>query len=166
MEINDEHWQDCQPYLVYLANNFMLWHLRRVRERFAGDIESAIILGEIAHFNVQNFFLQYPQPCTAFKQVLFEAKISPFYDKSPELGCFVKKCNALSISDATGIPRETVRRKIKWLEQQGWIVRDSQGYLSVSTTTSDAFKQFNLEMLQEFLSTAEQLNEILRQNTI
>ncbi|MCT8328959.1 helix-turn-helix domain-containing protein [Albidovulum sediminis] len=35
--------------------------------------------------------------------------------------------NALSISHCTGIPRESVRRRIRALEEKGWIERDSDG---------------------------------------
>jgi DNA-binding IclR family transcriptional regulator len=36
--------------------------------------------------------------------------------------------NTQSISDFSGIPRETVRRKIKELIDRGWIERDESGY--------------------------------------
>ena len=35
--------------------------------------------------------------------------------------------NALSIAQFTGIPRENVRRRIRKLEANGWIARDSDG---------------------------------------
>ncbi len=35
--------------------------------------------------------------------------------------------NTQSIAMVTGIPRETVRRKILWLERKGWMTRDAQG---------------------------------------
>ena len=44
--------------------------------------------------------------------------------------------NIQSLADYTGIPRETVRRKVSVLEQKGWIARDSNGRLSVSRTAS------------------------------
>lgn len=36
----------------------------------------------------------------------------------------IRVTNTLSISQATGIPRETVRRKLEAMEARGWIVRD------------------------------------------
>jgi hypothetical protein len=35
--------------------------------------------------------------------------------------------NTLSIAQATGIPRETVRRKLDTMEAKGWITRDGAG---------------------------------------
>ncbi len=40
--------------------------------------------------------------------------------------------NVQSIADASGIPRETVRRKVQQLEADGWIERQGSGYLVVS----------------------------------
>jgi DNA-binding IclR family transcriptional regulator len=37
--------------------------------------------------------------------------------------------NALSIAEYTGIPRETVRRKVNELIQKGWVTRDDNGDL-------------------------------------
>lgn len=40
--------------------------------------------------------------------------------------------NVQSIAETSGIPRETVRRKVRALEKAGWIERQDGGYLVVS----------------------------------
>jgi predicted transcriptional regulator len=40
--------------------------------------------------------------------------------------------NIQSVSDFSGIPRETVRRKVRILQDKGWVIRDSDGRLSVT----------------------------------
>lgn len=40
--------------------------------------------------------------------------------------------NALSIAEVTGIPRETVRRKIGALKARGWLMLDTTGQLRVT----------------------------------
>ncbi|MCF8014711.1 MAG: helix-turn-helix domain-containing protein [Chromatiaceae bacterium] len=40
--------------------------------------------------------------------------------------------NLQSIADYSGIPRETVRRKVNDLERLGWIIRRDKGYLIAS----------------------------------
>ncbi len=40
--------------------------------------------------------------------------------------------NIQSISEFTGIPRETVRRKLVILEQKGWVSRNTQGHIAVT----------------------------------
>jgi biotin operon repressor len=44
--------------------------------------------------------------------------------------------NLQSIADCSGIPRETVRRKIRDLEALGWIVRRENGYLIASAAAA------------------------------
>jgi hypothetical protein len=39
--------------------------------------------------------------------------------------------NAQSIADYSGIPRETVRRKVRDLERSGWVERTDNGLLTV-----------------------------------
>jgi hypothetical protein len=48
--------------------------------------------------------------------------------------------NVQSISDCTGIPRETVRRKIAQLIEKGWVERDDTGLLFVLPKASQDLK--------------------------
>ena len=49
------------------------------------------------------------------------------------MGAFSRRCaNAFSIARATGIPRETVRRRLLMLESKGWLERDSRDGLVMS----------------------------------
>jgi hypothetical protein len=41
--------------------------------------------------------------------------------------------NPQSISDFSGIPRETVRRKLKALFEKGWVARDERGVIIATT---------------------------------
>lgn len=41
--------------------------------------------------------------------------------------------NVQSISDFSGIPRETVRRKLRILLAKGWVERDGQGFVRATT---------------------------------
>lgn len=45
--------------------------------------------------------------------------------------------NVQSIADSSGIPRETVRRKVKALEEAGLVERRDRGHLVVSATARD-----------------------------
>jgi predicted transcriptional regulator of viral defense system len=40
--------------------------------------------------------------------------------------------NIQSVSEYSGIPRETVRRKVGVLQDKGWIIRNADGRLSVT----------------------------------
>ena len=74
----------------------------------------------------------------------------------------LRPCNAFSISSSTGIPRETVRRKVARLAELGWIVRDSRGGLTITAkAAAECLQPFDRENLADFLNTAERLRTLL-----
>lgn len=139
-------------YLAFLINDFILTHLRRTHTQFDGDIESALILGEIAHYNVRHVIMK-----SRYRMVPIEVT-----KETQSLNSGISGCNALSISAATVIARETVRRKIKLLEEPGWVTRDATGELIVILTASHDFADFNQETIRLFLPIFQELNTLLR----
>ncbi len=76
----------------------------------------------------------------------------------------LRPCNAYSIAAATGLPRETVRRKIARLTELGWINRRRNGHLYVS---SDALAKFGEVLfsreLPELLAIADRARRLMKQ---
>jgi hypothetical protein len=137
--------------LSMLINDFLLRYLNSLYDEFNGDIVLAIILGELAHQNISSAF-QHGQI------------ISPFIDKSLNLESIrndMMPCNPFSISEATGIPRETVRRKFAELLKHGWIERVlPRGYL-ITTLAAEHFKfGFNFQLLEGIRRLYEQMHEL------
>jgi hypothetical protein len=48
--------------------------------------------------------------------------------------------NLQSIADYSGIPRETVRRKLELLIARGWVMRGSHGYVTATDEANHALK--------------------------
>jgi hypothetical protein len=94
-----------------------------LRTQFGADIDKAIILGVIG----QRMMRGPTTPNLNYHEVLRGAV--PEYR-----GRFT---NIESIAAASGIPRETVRRKIAELEAIGWINRGDRGELLVTTAASE-----------------------------
>ena len=88
--------------IATLMGWFFLRYLGRVYEKFEGDFVLAIVLGEIAHHNICHFYSKGKPRDPA--KVTGLTSFQPWDDLEP--------CNAFSLSAATGIPRETKRRKI------------------------------------------------------
>nr|WP_249115675.1 hypothetical protein [Azoarcus sp. L1K30] len=117
-------------------------HLRRWFEEFDRDILLPILLGEIA---LHNITLRSGNGSNADGD-----------------DCDLKPCNAYSISAATGLPRETVRRKIVRLVELGWVSRRSNGHLYVSSVAVKHFGQLlSSRELADLLDTAERARRIL-----
>lgn len=162
----DLHMQPEQTrQLFLLINEFILWHLNRVRARFDGDLDCALILGEIAHHNVQKISSRHRAPNAMMNEALLQTQTVKSYSEVPDIGELIKHCNAFSISASTGIPRETVRRKIQWLQEQGWIEKNAKGQLSITPLPAEVFKEFNQEMLTEFFDIYERIQAVLSQDS-
>jgi predicted transcriptional regulator len=158
MPLNPELDEQRMRHLSFLVNDFIIWHLSRVRHGFDGDLDCALILGEIAHYNVRKNF----QKIFSLDQEPISGQEQAVNDSSSER-VLLKRTNTLSISAATGIPWETVRRKIQWLEQRGWISKDDKGKLIVTVAPEEEFSQFNYETLERFVATADKLRKIMEQ---
>lgn len=134
-------------FITVIMNEFLVSYLLRVYQAFGGDIIQAIVLGAIAHHNVAHLSRQQAFDGIQIKNIIKklgeEAVLAP--------------CNAFSVSQSTGIPRETVRRKITSLVAKNWIKRDTKGQVFITDLPAIEFQQFNFELVNEFLDTARQI---------
>lgn len=63
---------------------------------------------------------------------------------------------------ATGIPRETVRRKIDQLVKREWLDRGADGSVRIRPEVGQHFRpDFNARLLLELLEVSDQLKKIL-----
>jgi hypothetical protein len=132
-------------------------HLKRWFEEFDRDILLPILLGEIALHNIgvfENGKNRGEPDRSGDDAALGLAAIND--------ECELKPCNAYSIAAATGLPRETVRRKIVRLVELGWITRRDNGHLFI---TPRALKHFGSMLsareLNELLDTADRARRLL-----
>lgn len=138
--------------LSYLIGRFVTDHLVRANQLFEGDLTAAIVLATIAQHNVQRYYDEVARHS------------EPGLDRLVEAGHHLphlRPCNALSVSAATAIPRETVRRKVRWLEQKGWITVGERGQLEISRTVGGHFATFDAAMIDRFEACARQVVGIL-----
>lgn len=130
----------------------MVRHLLLLYREFEGDLLLPIILGEIALHNVKKLY-------TVEKTCLKALRDIP---KGVERRRYLEPTNAFSISEATGIPRETVRRKIFKLVEKGWVVKGSRGELLITEDVSEYFtRNFNKELLTELLAVSCCITDLL-----
>lgn len=122
--------------------------LARIYRVFDGDMVAAIVLGEIAHRNVEAWLAQRQNS----EQLL--------QDPVERTGV-MRPCNALSIAQACDLPRETVRRKVAVLARRGYIYRADDGYLYLTRTVGDGFEDMTAHLVEELLATARRLEALL-----
>ena len=122
--------------------------LSRIYHAFDGDMVAALVLGEIAHRNVEVWLTQYENSEEVLQDPARREKL-------------MRPCNALSVADACNLPRETVRRKVVTLIERGYIYRSEEGYLYLTRTVGDGFLDMTAKGIAELLTTARRLESLL-----
>ena len=134
-----------------LLARYNLRYLVRLYSAFDGDLLLPIVLGEVGLYNMGSLALgdgsSVPSCCT---------------DEETFSRLSLRPCNAFSISSSTGIPRETVRRKVSYLIQNGLIDRDPKGGLTITAkAVSLCLKPFDEENQSDFLTTASRIEAVM-----
>jgi hypothetical protein len=132
----------------YLVGRFMVEHLVRVHRAFDGDVVAAIVLGTIGQHNVRLF---YDEVVAKSDESLTELVARGAHVP------YLRPCNAMSVAASTGIPRETVRRKIRWLIERGWIEQAGRDKLFLSRAVAQHFAAFDVETVENFASAWSRL---------
>jgi hypothetical protein len=149
---DQESYEANKSLIAVMMGHFFLRYLNRLYREFDGDLILPIVLGEIAHHNITKLYSS-DGSCL---------KVRDEADAYPDRMKHLEPTNAYSISQATGIPRETVRRKIDKLVKKGWILKNSRGGVAISETVADHFTEdFNKKLLADLLETSECIREIL-----
>ncbi len=130
----------------YHVGRFMMEHLRRLNAEFEGDLVLCIVLGEIGQHSARRIFHQV-LPASGKDAKTF------LTDEVVEL--HRQRCNMLSVAEASGIPRETVRRKVAKLIELGFVARDPDGTLAATRKAGSHFKAFDRQTVSDLLDLAE-----------
>ena len=152
MDFNQTGFQLHQREIAILLGQYHLRYLRRLAEIFDGDLELPLILGEVANRNVGFALGETGVSCDDVDQQIIRAR------EKEELS----PCSAMSVSLATGLPRETVRRKLNKLVEQGFLVklRDSS-----FVTTTKPLKYFSeiltSKQLEDLMNTCSRISLLM-----
>lgn len=122
--------------------------LSRIYHAFDGDMVAALVLGEIAHRNVEAWLAKYENP------------EEDLHDPARR-ETLMRPCNALSIAESCGLPRETVRRKIVMLIDRGYVYRSEEGFLFLTRSVGDDFEDTTARNVEALLATARRLESLL-----
>jgi hypothetical protein len=109
--------------MQYNFVQFFVEHLADVSRTFETDLQSVLVLAVVGQMELQ-------------------ARIRSNYLHDGEMPAGVlvgsaPRINSSSIAEVTGIPRETVRRKLEGLAGRGWIARDESGLWHIAVSGPD-----------------------------
>ena len=142
--------------VTYVLGRFFTEHLIRVYKAFDGDLTAAIVLGTIGQYNYRRYYDEIGKDAPEGWHSLIARGAHLEY---------ARPCNAMSVSQSTGIPRETVRRKIRQLIARGWLRRDGPDELFVTSEPSRHFAEFDLDTLESFYDAAQKIVELVERES-
>ncbi len=146
----DQRFQRGFGLLAFSVNRHIVDHMRRICVELSMDPESAQIWGSLAHLNVLPNLPLGTDPMVLLDELgdRKEANLQPI--------------RLTDLTQVTGLPRETVRRKLENLRKRGKVSRTEDGkwvYLSAGIT--EAEREFTRNTVRQFLMTAQTLLSIL-----
>lgn len=119
----------------------MIVLLSELRDAFDGDLDAALILAVVG----AALLPKDEMPMSfSYAELLNQRDID-----------FRKPLNTYSIAQVTGIPRETVRRKLAKMETMNWIVRDEKGHWKMGMRGRDDLQPMTELSLKYISSIAE-----------
>jgi len=151
MTIDPVEFEQHYYRVAYLFSRFTVPYLRNIYHAYDGDMLLTLVLGEIGTRNVGRFF-------DTSEDFLVSENL---LDDVTEHQRVLRPCNALSISDATGIPRETVRRKVNLLIKKGWVYQNEKGHLYLTPEIAKYSERFIFASIEAMLPCAQALAEVL-----
>lgn len=153
LPFDSDQYDAHQNAVAVIMAHFFLRYLNHLYREFEGDLVLPIVLGEIAHHNIFRFYSRKGRSVEVREQSMADSEQMKYLEPT----------NAFSISQATGIPRETVRRKIDKLENKGWVIKnEKRGILITETVSAHFTKDFNKRILAELLETSENIRNLLK----
>lgn len=138
--------------LAFSANRHMIEHMRRIIVDLGMDPETALIWGTLAHMNILPHLPLGADPMTVLDEIGMKKddRIQPL--------------RLTELAQITGLPRETVRRKLMQLQVAGKVDRTEDGkWIYLRTGVGEHERAFTRLTILKLLRTAQTLASILEQ---
>ncbi len=136
----------------FAMNRFIVDHMLRVgRHLTHDDYESMVIWGVLAHQNIAHLL-----PPGSVPSELLNDRGRLDGDKT------LRPLRLRDVVQITRIPRETVRRKLEQLAQDGWVERQGDGWLICPNRAEPDLREFARESMRRFLAAADEAQRAIR----
>ncbi|MGU3629883.1 hypothetical protein [Comamonas sp. C24C] len=133
--------------VAYIANRFLLDHMLRSARLFANnDFETMVIWGVLAHQNVAHLMPPGTRPYSVLSQrgrLENEENLRPL--------------RLRDVSSITGIPRETVRRKLGAMANKGFARRTPSGWIVIGDRAEPDLRDFTKATVMRLISVCDEI---------
>lgn len=138
--------------VAFTLNRYVIDHLLRFARQFGPDYQMLVVWGVLAHQCVIHLVPAGSRPRDVLNQNGLLA------DPNPDL----RPIRQRDLSQITGIPKETVRRKLLKLEQYGWIKRKDSGWILDRENLDPELREFSRESAKRMLAVADHMRHLLK----
>lgn len=146
----DLRFQRSFGLLAFSVNRHIVGHMRRICIELSMDPETVQIWGTLAHMNVLPNLPLGTNPMEFLDELGRRQNIQ------------LTPIRLMEIVQVTGLPRETVRRKLDRLQRLGKTQRTEDGkWLYCDSGVGEAEVEFTRKTILQFLSTAQTLLTVL-----
>lgn len=129
----------------FIANRYLIDHMRRLVRELDSDFDQVYLWGLISHLQLMRGLFGHAS-----------------HTEQPAFDTGIKLAELTHIS---GLPIETVRRKLKELEAKGRIRQTANGSWSLDVTCVDErLTAFTLETIHRLLAASKEIDDLLHKN--
>jgi hypothetical protein len=148
----DQAFDAAFSLLAFTMNRHLIDHMLRCgRQLTSNDYEALVLWGVLAHQNAAHLMPPGAMPSAH----LNERGLVPFADQR------LRPLKQSDLADITGIPRETVRRKLEWLAVRGFVERTDKGWVVSRGRLEPDLREFTRESAMRLLAVADEMRVIL-----
>lgn len=148
---DEERFRRAFGLIAFAMNRHLAQHMRRVSREMDVDLDAVFVWATLAHLNALSLLRPGADPLDmpAAGATLLAA-ITPV--------------RLTDVAQVTGLPRETVRRKLALLRERGRAERTADGrWRFCPEAIDDAAYAFTREMARNLLQTADEVRRLLDQ---
>ena len=152
MRDDDEAFRRAFGLIAFAMNRHLAQHMRRLGRELETDLDAAFVWATLAHLNALKLAAPRAGPLDlSGTGDLLRGELNPL--------------RLTDVAQVTGLPRETVRRKIVRLIELGWIHRRDNGHLFITEGALEEFgTMLSSRALVELLETADHARRLLDQD--
>lgn len=149
----DKAFDRSASLVAYISNRFLIDHMLRVgRLLTENDYETMVIWGVLAHQNVAHLM----PPGTVPTAILTERGRLEKVDA-------IKPLRLRDVAAITGIPRETVRRKLEKLAEKNFVRRIDAGWVVIGDSTEPVLRDFTRDTVMRLAAVCDEILTALHQ---
>jgi hypothetical protein len=138
--------------IAFAMNRHLVDHMLRCTRELGVDFESLVIWGLVCHLNVAHMLPPGSSPSSHLDET---------GRRLPAAGLGYRPIRLRDLEQIARLPRETIRRKLARLEEQGYLQRTPGGWVLRDDKVEPSLRDFSRETARRQLTLSLELDRLL-----